>query len=283
MKFKFTIHPLFIVFGLYFALIGRLFEFLICTTVALIHECGHAFCAYSLGYKLNRIMLMPFGALVSGDISGISLKDDIMLSLWGPLTNIICALFFIALWWIFPDLYAYTDTAVYFSATIAAVNLLPAYPLDGGRILYCLLAKNHNAKKAKIICCVISWIFALLLTALFIYSCFYNINLSILFFALFIIFGTIDAKKCDYVKINFSVTEGLKRGLEIKRIAVADNLSIKKIISFLEPSKYLEINVFKEGNYLITLSQDELYSLFEKSTIYEQIGSYIDYNKLKTS
>lgn len=55
------IHPLFFVFGIYFALTGKVFLFLVYTLTALVHEYGHAVCAERLGYKMNKISLMPYG------------------------------------------------------------------------------------------------------------------------------------------------------------------------------------------------------------------------------
>ena len=46
---KFSIHPLFFVFGLYFALTGKVFLFLTATLTALLHEFGHALAAEKLG------------------------------------------------------------------------------------------------------------------------------------------------------------------------------------------------------------------------------------------
>jgi stage IV sporulation protein FB len=126
---------LFFIVGIVYAFTGGLPLFLMSCLVALQHECAHAFSASKLGYRLNKIVLMPFGAVIDGDLSGLSNKDEISIALCGPLCNLITAGFFVALWWCFPITYAYTDVACYVSLTIALVNLLPAYPLDGGRIL----------------------------------------------------------------------------------------------------------------------------------------------------
>ena len=139
---RFAVHPLFLLFGLYYAFTGRLFLFLVATVVAVMHEFGHSLAAARLGYRLDKIVLMPYGALISGDIEGISLKDEIFVALAGPLVNAAAAVLFVALWWFFPDTYPYTDVAFYSSVAIALVNLLPAYPLDGGRIAEALLGRR---------------------------------------------------------------------------------------------------------------------------------------------
>lgn len=133
------IHPLFLLLGVYYCFIGELPMFLLSALVALQHECAHAFAAAKLGYKLDRVVLMPYGAVIDGDLSGISLKDEFFVAVWGPLCNLFTAAGFAALWWFWPDTYAFTDTACFISLAIGLVNFIPAYPLDGGRVLKCAL------------------------------------------------------------------------------------------------------------------------------------------------
>ena len=70
------LHPLVLLLGVWYAVKGDLFLFLMSTLVALQHECAHAFAAAKLGYKLNAVVLMPFGAVIDGDLRSISLKGD---------------------------------------------------------------------------------------------------------------------------------------------------------------------------------------------------------------
>ena len=106
--FRVSAHPLFLIVGIWYCLRGELFLFLTSCIVALQHECAHAFAAAKLGYKLNKIVLMPYGAVIDGDLQGISLKDEIIVALYGPLCNLITAVFFVALWWFTPTMYAFT-------------------------------------------------------------------------------------------------------------------------------------------------------------------------------
>ena len=108
---KFSIHPLFLVLGVWYCFTGELFLFLLSALVALQHECAHAFAAAKLGYKLNRIVLMPFGAVIDGDLNGISVKDEFSVAIAGPLCNLLTAGFFAALRWFAPTTYAFTDSA----------------------------------------------------------------------------------------------------------------------------------------------------------------------------
>ena len=276
---RFAVHPLFLLFGVWYAFSGRLFLFLVSTLVALMHECGHAFAAARVGYRLDKIVLMPYGALISGDIEGISLSDEIKLALAGPAVNAACAVLFVALWWLFPDTYPYTDVAAYASAGLAVVNLLPAYPLDGGRIAYCACAKKRGEGFARRFTLALSLTVAAALLALFVCSCFVSPNFSVLFFAAFIVCGAFDKRASRYRRIRFDLSAAMKRGMEIKKVALSDSCTVKKAISFLERGKYLEITVFDgEGEFLCELSEAELCAILERADIYRPIAEYLGGN-----
>ena len=227
-RFTVSVHPLFVLFGVWFFLRGELFLFCTFTVVAVIHECGHAFYAARIGCRLDTLRLLPCGAVVSGDIEGISLSDEIKLALAGPAVNAACAVLFVALWWLFPDTYPYTD----------------AYPLDGGRIAYCACAKKRGEGFARRFTLAFSLVIAAALLALFVCSCFVSPNFSVLFFAAFIVCGAFDKRASRYRRIRFDLSAAMKRGMEIKKVALSDSCTVKKAISFLERGKYLEITVF---------------------------------------
>lgn len=272
-KGRFLIHPLFLIFGVYYAFTGRLFVFLTYTVVAVMHEFAHAFSAAKVGYKLKKIVLMPYGAVISGDMEGISFKDEISVALAGPLVNALTALIFVAVWWLFPDLYPFTDTAMLASLSIAIVNLLPAFPLDGGRVLFCAIAKSKGEKKARKICRAVSLFIGLLTLALFVYSCFNEINFSILFFSSFIIVGAFSKNSGTYKKIKFDITKTLEKGAEIKRIALLDSAKVKRVLSFIERGKILEICVYnKDGELLKILNENEILSILESENLYSSLS-----------
>lgn len=280
------LHPLFLAVGVWYAFKGELFLFLLSALVAVQHECAHAFAAAKLGYKLNRIILMPFGAVIDGDLRGISFRDEITVALWGPLCNLFTALFFVALWWLYPTSYAFTDTACQSSLSIALINFLPAYPLDGGRILRCALARlfassmpdlTKAEQRAIRVCRALTFLFAFL--ALFLFFLFLSqgrFNVSLLFFSGFLCFGAIGGKsrKSYYEKLDVSVTDALSRGVEIRRVAVLESCSIKDALQFVSRGCYLVLEVYnKQEERLFELTQNELNGLLLLSkSPYEQIS-----------
>lgn len=282
----FRLHPLFCILGVWYCFKGELFLFLLSALVAVQHECAHAFAAAKLGYKLNKIVLMPFGAVIDGDLRGISLKDEIFVALCGPLCNLCTAAFFVALWWLHPTMYAFTDTACYSSLAIGLVNFLPAYPLDGGRIFQCLLAKfflkrtpePYKAEQtAKTVCRYITLIFALALTCAFVVLCLRHApNFSLLAFAIFLFVGALGNRDqtAVYDKMDISCQNALKKGVEIRRVAVLDTCPVKDALRFLSRGSYLVIEVYDSAErHLFDLPQNELATLLEQAqTPYTAIG-----------
>ena len=284
-KISFRLHPLFIAVGIWYAFTGELFLFLMSALVALQHECAHAFAAAKLGYRLRRIVLMPYGAIIDGDLQGISLKDEIFVALCGPLCNLLTAVFFVAFWWLTPTVYAFTDTACYSSLAIALINLLPAYPLDGGRIFQCALARlflktdpeeQKAEKKARRICRWITLLFGgLFLLAFLVLVWRKSPNFTLLAFGVFLLIGGFGNKEKNavYDKMDISCRAILKKGVEIRRVAVARDCPLKDAFRFLAKGTYLVLEVYDEQERkLFDLSQNELSDLFLASkTPYEPI------------
>ena len=272
------IHPLFWLVGVWYAFTGELFLFFLSALVAIQHELAHAYAAAKLGYSLNRVVLMPFGAVIDGDLKGISLKDEIFVAFCGPLCNLVTALFFASLWWFAPTMYAFTDVAFYSSLAIALINLLPAYPLDGGRILKCILTRKLSEKqadlalseqKAEKICRFVTISFSLLFLSIFIAQCFQKTqNFTLLAFGIFLFvgaFGNRD-KSAVYSRVNFTQSQPLKKGVEIRRVAILATCPIKDAFRFLARGVYLVLELYDEQeNHLCDLSQNELSTLFEKA------------------
>ncbi len=280
----FRLHPLFCAVGIWYAFTGELFLFFLSALVAIQHECAHAFAAAKLGYKLNAIILMPFGAVIDGDLKGISFQDEIFVALCGPVCNLVTAIFFVALWWFAPTMYAFTDVAFYSSLTISLVNLLPAYPLDGGRILKCALARAFEKqtveqakaeKKAEKICKGITLLFASVFLLLFLLQCIKGTpNFTLLAFGGFLLIGAIGNKDkgAVYEKINLSFAPNLKKGVEIRRVAISADCPVKDAFRFISRGSYLVLEVYEGERRIFDLSQNELAELFSRaSTPYQTL------------
>ena len=267
------IHPLFYLFGLYYALTGRIFIFIVYTIVALVHELGHSFVAERLGYRLKSIVLMPYGVVIGGDVKNLRLRDEIAVAAAGPLLNFAIGIFFVATWWIFPDTYAYTSLAAEANFALFFVNLFPAYPLDGGRILLAALSLNVRERTAERVVRGIGILFSALLFAAFIATIFYQVNFSVLFFAAFLLTGALSRRRENsYVRLFSGIPpEALARGVNVKRIAIDKRASVRRLYALLDASAVNEAEIYDGKQKIRTLSQRELEFFFENAAIYDTI------------
>lgn len=276
-RLKIRLHPLFILFGIYFAFTGKVFSFLAITLSALLHEGGHYIVSSSMGYELNRITLMPYGAVLSGYAGDVTIKDEIKIAVAGPAVSGFLAIFFTALWWLFPSAYPFTDLAGKTNAALFFVNLIPAYPLDGGRVLYALASLKTGRKKGLKIAKIVTISISAALLLLFIYSCFHGINLTIAVFSVFLISGLFGFKKGDYVSVyeNFSVDK-IKRPKVVRRAAVSENAKLKTLYSIVDKDYFYEITVVDGGGKAtVKLSGDDLFKTLVAGKYYESVGAAI--------
>jgi Zn-dependent protease len=274
---KLKIHPLFYLLGLYYAFTNKLLLFVVCTLTAVIHELGHSLVAGDRGYRLNKITLMPFGAVVSGESSELNFKDELIIAFAGPITNLLVAIFFIAFWWIVPESYPYTELAVSANLSMALINCIPAYPLDGGRILSAFLSIKVRRKRAIFICKLLGIIFSIIILCLFILSIFNSINISILFFALFIFFGAISREKdIVYLKIYKGISaKRLSKGVIIKRFAVDKSTTVKRLLTLLDEDCINEVDIYEGERCVYTLKQEKIKKIMEKGELLAPIEKYI--------
>ena len=275
-KLKIKIHPLFIAFGIYFAFTGKVFSFIIYSLSALLHELGHYLYSEKLGYALKNIVLMPYGAIISGDIYDLKYKDEILISLAGPFINLIISVFFVALWWVFPETYPYTELIVTANFSLFLINLLPCYPLDGGRFLLATLSLFLKRTTAKKIVKILGGVLGLTLTALFIYSLFISPNFTLLFFSLFIFVGAFSqAKNSDYVRIYSNLNYKKQFSvLPVKSYFVNGEVEIKKLYPLLNGEYYYKIEV-SIGDKTQLLQGEELYKIISTLSPYDKIKTAI--------
>ena len=245
--FRVRVHPLFLAAGVLSAFTGQLLLFLSAVLAALEHEFAHSIAARSEGYCLDKILLMPYGAVISGDLSGIPPKAEAKVLLAGPLANAFTALAFAALWWLFPETYPYTEAAAEVSLSLFLVNLLPAYPLDGGRLLLLLLAPLGGSR-ARLISRIAAFLTAGGIFTLFVFSLFSSPNVSALLFALLLFAGNFGGG--SYRRIAFSCGRTFSRGVEEKRVVLSSERTAGECVRYLREDKYLVLIVYEDGEYL---------------------------------
>ena len=279
-KFKFMIHPLFIVLSALLVYFGYFFLLLSYIITVILHEFAHSFVASKLGYKLNQINLMPHGASLSGDNRFFSARDEVLVAIAGPALNIILAILGCAVWWIFPSIYFYTQQFVYANVVTAVINFLPIFPLDGGRVLLAVMSRNGQRTKAIKKVRLIGIILSSVILVGFVMTVFFTPNYTMLIFGSFLFITSIlEDKQAYYSHIGLfeSKSSHLNRGLKLRALAVSQNIPLYKLISAVTPDSITEFNVIDENYKVIgkisELQLEKLIQIYPASTTLKLILS----------
>jgi len=131
---------LFSLFGLSVA------DIFILVIVLFVHELGHFFAMRYFGYTDTNIFFLPFGAVTTGNKKRRSAYEEFIVSLMGPLPGIVIGITLLVLVTqngVEPFNNSFINSYAIMSIIINYINLLPIYPLDGGRILQTLLLSRY--------------------------------------------------------------------------------------------------------------------------------------------
>jgi Zn-dependent protease len=110
-----------------------------------LHELGHSFTAMSFGVRVRRILLMPIGGMAEFDAIPRQPSRELLITLAGPAVNFVIA----AVLWAgvgfggadYPaDARGFGQLLLHANLLMGGFNLLPVFPMDGGRIFRALLA-----------------------------------------------------------------------------------------------------------------------------------------------
>lgn len=126
-------------------------------TCVVLHELGHSLTARRYGVRVPRILLMPIGGMAEFDRIPRKPTAELLITAAGPAVNFLLVALLLPLVW--TDLWSEQALPTHgwqslllnltaANAVMGVFNLLPIFPMDGGRIFRALLATKLNYLRA---------------------------------------------------------------------------------------------------------------------------------------
>ncbi|WMJ82351.1 M50 family metallopeptidase [Clostridium sp. MB40-C1] len=265
----------FMIYIIVLIIIGFKGKVIISFLFVFMHELTHYITARKMGFKGFDIEILPIGAVLHlKDLDDAEPKEDIIISMSGPLFNLVAALIFGVLKNFF---YSEYFNFIYLSnMALAIFNLLPAFPLDGGRILRDILSIKTYYKRANKITVNISFIvgFMMIICSLIVWRL-KSLNLSILIIGFFIIISSYKEKERivylimgDIIRKKYKF---LKRGyIDNRSVSIYCKKTLLEALSIVDKNKYNIFIVLDEDMKTIGITYEE--SLVEGLKIYGNIS-----------
>lgn len=242
----------------------------------LVHELSHAAAALLLHVKPEKLEILPFGAVVH--ISGAYVKKtshEVIIASAGPFCSAVLAFFFHKAGW---DSFFVTA-----NAALAAVNIIPALPLDGGRILRAAMTEKWGYVKAFNFTLRLTKICAAIMTIAGAAALFYtSFNFSLLLISAFLIVNTLSERRAFRHIIMDEIIKSKKKlesgyALRGDIIAISADEPACKALKLLGYNKYYFINIVdSDMNIIGTVTETRLIEQLARTGIRTKAAKMVD-------
>ena len=218
MRFKIDLKIFLFIILFYFT--NQIETYALILVFAIIHEFGHLAFGLLLGMKPKKIEIKPYGVSISFNIKSedynkkiikgnmIEIKK-IIVAFAGPLTNLLIILITLKF-----NMNMFLGLKIIYSnILIFLFNLIPIYPLDGGRILQGFLHMIFGKRKAEIYTNYVSFITLILITLIGSIAIFYIQNIA--FFLIIILLWILYIKEDMIYRRRNKIYNLIEKTIEI--------------------------------------------------------------------
>ncbi|SFJ16502.1 stage IV sporulation protein FB [Halobacillus dabanensis] len=259
------IHPLFFLLALSAFLTGAIYEFIVLFSIVFIHEMGHFLMACFHGWRVKRMEIWLFGgAVVSEEHNTRPFHEQVLVILAGPLQHIWIYGLLIVLETIVGS-HSLLSTAFLYNGIILGFNMLPIWPLDGGKLLFYLSNCWLSFKKSLLLTLFLSIMFMILA------GCWLFLDerwtlATILLTAFLLIENALEWKRRPYTQMRYLLYCAYqnREGLKTKYININQDTMVRDVLGNVRSNRHHKY-VLKQASPLYIVDEQEcLKAFFEK-------------------
>jgi Zn-dependent protease/CBS domain-containing protein len=211
-----------------------------------IHELTHCYVAVGYGVEIERVVLLPIGGVSQMKELPKDPHQELRIAVVGPLSNIVIAgvLYPIYLYFghaLSTDLNFLLYYTIELNLLLGLFNLLPAFPMDGGRVLRAYLAERMNFIRATKLAASIGKQLAIIMAIIGIF-----INPFLILIAIFVYLGADQ-------EYNVVMTNTLLEGIRVKDImsnevkTVNPSDTVDSVLKLMFQHKHMGYPVIQDG------------------------------------
>jgi len=226
-----------------------------------LHEYGHALTARRYGIKTRDITLYPIGGIARLERMPDKPIEELWVALMGPAVNVIIAAGLFAYLFFSRSLVPITNLTITSGSFLERLmtvniwlvlfNLIPAFPMDGGRVLRALLALRMDYVRATQVAANIGQGLAFVFGFIGLFS-----NPFLLFIALFVWIGASQEASMVQMKNSISgipVTHAMQTKFET--LSPRDNLD--RVVNLILAGSQHDFPVVEDGHFIGVLTRDD--------------------------
>lgn len=269
----------------FFLLLGGVLVFsdgiFVCSSLvfSLLHEFAHGGAAFLLHYHPEKIKAGVFGGVLQLKESIVAPGAQLWIHMAGPAFNILCALLFFEVYCFYPQ--NWLLELILTNIILGIFNLLPFYPLDGGKLIRLYLSFFLGYGRADRISEIFSRLFAVFLFLFGIYLVQYNV-INLLICALAVNLAIVSKEDNSFVfykLIRRIETDDAPRS----RILVCKtDTPVWKVLQTFRPRERRTLTVVNhKGNYKGQLNDEELLSGLYACGFQADFHKVLDWKKSK--
>src|SRR5512134_3530090 len=238
--------------------IGFILALFLCVVL---HEYGHALTARKYGIRTRDITLYPIGGVARLERMPEKPIEELWVALMGPAVNVVIAALLFAYLFLTNSLVplnqltiasgSFVERVMAVNVSLVLFNLLPAFPMDGGRVLRALLAMRMDYVRATQIAANIGQGLAFVLGLFGLFN-----NPFLLFIAFFVWIGA--SQEASMVQMRNSISGiPVTHAMQTRFETLSPSDRLDRVVNLILAGSQQDFPVVQDGQFIGVLTRDD--------------------------